>query len=119
MVLIELVAAERCTAAALARSHLARACILARVSQRWTEWDPASNLAPARVRGLPSPTILINGRPPVWPGPPDAAHRNHAVPPVEVIAAVLAAAESAAPDIPILPCPISAKPKSKRSRPRR
>jgi hypothetical protein len=119
MVLIELVAAERCPGAPLARSHLALACIQARVSQRWTEWNPASNLAPARVRGFPSPTILINGRPAAWAGPPDATRTNDTVPPVAVIAAALAAAQAAAPDIPILPCPISAKRKSKRSKPSR
>lgn len=119
MILIELVFDECCPDLPLARAHLARACMEAGVSQRWTEWNLASVLAPARVRGFPTPAILINGCDAAAAARPDASRRNETVPPVAAIAAALSAAKAAAPDVPELPCKTLAKSRTRRSRRRR
>ncbi len=118
MILIELVYQEGCLHAPLARAHLARACLAAGVSQRWTEWNLSAG-APGRVCGLRSPTILINGRDPSLPAHPDATLLGVIVPPVKMIAAALAAAKAVSPDIPEKPCRTSVKRRSRRSRRRR
>jgi hypothetical protein len=119
MILIELVFDECSPDLPMARARLARACMEAGVSQRWTEWNVASAVAPARVRGFPSPAILINGCNAAATARPDASRRNEAVPPVAVIAAALSAAKAAAPDVPELPCKTLAKSRTRRSRMRR
>jgi hypothetical protein len=60
VILIELVYERGCPRVAAARANLAWALIEAKVSQRWTEWILSEDGTPARVRGLPSPSILIN-----------------------------------------------------------
>ncbi len=100
VILIELVYEAGCPKVAAVRANLAWALMEARVSQRWTEWMLPGADVPARVRGLPSPTILVNGRPVAASDPFDASTKYNTVPPVSTIAKVLAAAQKKDPDIP-------------------
>ncbi len=100
VILIELVYEAGCPKVAAVRANLAWALKEARVSQRWTEWMLPGADVPARVRGLPSPTILVNRRAVAASDPFDASTKYATVPPVSTIAKVLAAAQKADPDIP-------------------
>jgi len=60
----------------------------------------SAEVLPARVRGLPSPTILINGRAVKASDPLDASTKYVTLPSVATIAKVLVAARKADPDIP-------------------
>ncbi len=99
MILIELVYEAGCPKVAAARANLAWALIEARVSQRWTEWMLPAEGLPARVRGWPSPTILINGRAVGASDPLDASTEYASLPSVPAIASALEAARTAAPDV--------------------
>jgi hypothetical protein len=100
VILIELVYAAGCPKVAAVRANLGWALIEARVSQRWTEWMLPGEALPARVRGLPSPTILVNGRAVAASDPFDASTAFATVPSIAAIAKALDAARKADPDIP-------------------
>jgi hypothetical protein len=100
VILIELVYEQGCPRVAAVRANLAWALNAAHVSQRWTEWMLPAEGVPARVQGLPSPTILINCRPVGASNPLDASTTYALLPSVEIIARALEAAAAAAPDIP-------------------
>jgi hypothetical protein len=100
VILIELVYEAGCPKVAAVRANLGWALLEARVSQRWTEWMRPAEGLPARVRGLPSPTILINGRAVAASDPFDASTKYTTVPSVSTIAKALVAARKADPDIP-------------------
>jgi hypothetical protein len=100
VILIELVYEAGCPKVAVVRANLGWALLEARVSQRWTEWMRPAEGLPARARGCPSPTILINGRPVEASDPLDASTRYTTVPSVSTIAKALVAARKADPDIP-------------------
>ncbi len=100
MILIELVYEAGCPGVAAVRANLAWALLEAHVSQRWVEWMLGAENLPARVRGFPSPTILINGRAVKASDPLDASTKYVTVPSVAAIAKALVAARKAAPDIP-------------------
>jgi hypothetical protein len=59
---VELVYLEGCPHAAAARDNLRRALRAAARLTIWREWELNDRAAPARVRTLPSPTVLVNGR---------------------------------------------------------
>jgi hypothetical protein len=99
VILIELVYEAGCPRVAAARANLSWALIEARVSQRWTEWKLPAEALPGRVRGWPSPTILINGRAVGASNPLDASTKYATAPSVSTIAKALEAAQAAAPDV--------------------
>jgi hypothetical protein len=100
VILIELVYEKDCPLVAEARACLSWALIEARVSQRWTEWSLSAPATPRRVRGFPSPSILINGRDVPASNAADASTRYSSLPTVSAIAAALKAAKLADPDVP-------------------
>lgn len=59
---VELVYDVDCPNVGQARAQLLRAFAAAGLPARWREWRRDHDRAPARVRGLGSPTILINGK---------------------------------------------------------
>ena len=99
MTAVELVYDNGCPNVALARANLIRAFEQAGLSQRWTEWERSSPNTPQRVRGFPSPTVLVGGRDVAGfePAGELASCRLYSlpggrftgVPPVELIAAAL------------------------------
>lgn len=58
---IELVYHDGCGNVDAARRALGAALEAAGLSEGWTEWRAGSAAAPERVRGLPSPTVLVGG----------------------------------------------------------
>jgi hypothetical protein len=58
---VELVYQAECPNVAEARARILRALSEARLPPRWTEWRTDDPVAPARARGRPSPTILVEG----------------------------------------------------------
>ncbi|MBI3698121.1 MAG: hypothetical protein HY238_25210 [Acidobacteria bacterium] len=60
--IIELVYDQDCPNVTRARANLIRALAEAHRPVRWVEWDASSPEAPRRVRGFPSPTVLVDGR---------------------------------------------------------
>lgn len=99
---VELVYSPDCPGIAAARAELLRAFARSGVPPRWTEWRGDDPDAPAHVRGIGSPSILIDGRDVTGARPaaggasscrlyPDADGRLVGVPPVEAITAALTA----------------------------
>ena len=58
---VELIFESGCPNILDTRENLLRAFSEAQVSPKWTEWDTASQESPAHVRGLGSPTVLVDG----------------------------------------------------------
>jgi hypothetical protein len=59
---VELVYEQSCPNIEGARLQLLRAFSQLGLSPRWQEWDTGREITPQRLRGLGSPTILVNGR---------------------------------------------------------
>jgi hypothetical protein len=59
---VELVYEQSCPNIEGARRQLLRAFSQLGLSPRWQEWDTGREITPQRLRGLGSPTILVNGR---------------------------------------------------------
>lgn len=59
--LVELVYERSCPNIAAAREQLLRAFNEARLVPQWSEWETTQPETPPRVRGLGSPTIMVNG----------------------------------------------------------
>jgi mercuric ion transport protein len=60
--LIELIYQSGCPNVSRTRQNLLKALAASGVAAHWTEWDSTDPGAPAHVRQLASPTILVNGR---------------------------------------------------------
>ena len=94
---VELVYDRACPHVAAARRHLLAAFSRAGLRPLWTEWDRDGPDSPTRVRGLASPTILVDGRDIASaPAPsiacriyPASSGRLSGSPPVYLIAAAL------------------------------
>ncbi len=72
---IELVYDPGCPNVDLARDVLTGCCRRAGIPAVWTEWSSDDPACPAHVRGLGSPSILVNGED-VAPGPHPWAERE-------------------------------------------
>lgn len=59
---VELVYFEGCPNAGEARENVRRALKSVDRDATWVERDLTSNTVPARYRGLPSPTVLVDGK---------------------------------------------------------
>lgn len=59
---IELAYFDGCPFADQARQNLVAALQRSRLAEEWTEWDLESRSIPDRIRGLGSPTVLVDGR---------------------------------------------------------
>lgn len=59
---IDLVYFDGCPHADVSRERLREALTQLQLAVPWNEWNTTTTLAPTRVRGYSSPTILINGR---------------------------------------------------------
>ena len=62
MASVELIYFRGCPHVAAARAHLRRALEEVGGQHEWTEIDQDVDGTPDRVRGFPSPTILVDGR---------------------------------------------------------
>ena len=100
---VELVYDKDCPNVAEARQNLRRAFAEVGVPARWSEREASSPETPAHLRGFGSPTILVNGRDVAGAEPGEAsscrvyevgAGRPSGVPPPDMIARALAAAEA-------------------------
>lgn len=58
---IELVYFEGCACVADARTEIRRALRLCRLAPTWREWDTTSPDTPAALKGLGSPTVIVDG----------------------------------------------------------
>ena len=59
---VEFVYDKSCPNVEAARENLLRAFARAGIAPKWTEWERSSSEAPAYVRDLGSPTILVDGK---------------------------------------------------------
>ena len=60
--LIELVFTPDCPSIELARSAIREALTSQGMQMRWLEWERDHSSTPARLRGLPSPSVVVNRR---------------------------------------------------------
>jgi mercuric ion transport protein len=104
---VELVYDADCPNSGQARSQLLRAFARAGLPPRWQEWRADDPEAPAHVRGLGSPAVLVDGRD-VAGTEPGAEARScrlythgdgsrHGAPPVDLLVAALTAAGAQSP----------------------
>ncbi|MDX1632863.1 MAG: hypothetical protein R3234_13415, partial [Thermoanaerobaculia bacterium] len=66
---VEIVYFSGCPHADQARRIVRRALEITGRPSNWSEWDQASNTVPTRYRGLPSPTVLVDGEDVAGPAP--------------------------------------------------
>lgn len=88
---VELVYFTECPHVDLARASLEAALAEVGWTGRWQEWNQDDPAAPERIRGLGSPTILLDGRDVSGVGPHSYGHscRADGVPAVGLIVAAL------------------------------
>lgn len=89
---VEIVYFSGCPNADEARSSVRKALEITGRPSNWSEWDQASNTAPSRYRGCPSPTVLVDGDDVAGPTPStegDFSCRAGGAPDVDAIVAAL------------------------------
>jgi hypothetical protein len=88
---VELVYLEGCPNVAAARENLGHALRAAGLPAVWREWEQHNPAAPSRIRGYPSPTVLVNGSDVAGeaPGPAGQACRAGGAPTVDRIRGAL------------------------------
>lgn len=89
---VEIVFFSGCPNADQARNNVREALEIAGRPSNWSEWDQASNTVPSRYRGLPSPTVLVDGDDVAGPTPStegDFSCRAGGAPDVDAVVAAL------------------------------
>ena len=89
---VEIVYFSGCPHADEARRNVRKALEMEDRDAAWSEWDQASSTVPSRYRGLPSPTVLIDGKDVAGPTPStegDFSCRAGGAPDVDAVVAAL------------------------------